>query len=456
MLGFLVCLLEPRRMAQISEKAKKAITMKPNRTFRFAFPRNIANMFRMNQGSPKEIPANDNEAIESAINNTSKFDVDGHLFFAELEGHDGKAVVLPSLLCGWLKEDTVVRAETAKSFKYATRSSHNTHDVDFRKQSLFYLETRERKFLEGMTSHSYRSFDGADICISAEENDLILDAMKKDGRLMNVERFRLTYEEDRRSIDLRAPANMYQNQVFKVSVMKLEHDSEKGPTHKQAVSGNLSVKDDYDVTVLYTFPATLSDPLTEEMRKRMVEDVQNRAYSTLLDEKSRNQADKEKTQAISRLAKREFAKKLPLKRPTRLLPKWNKYRKSIGCVFYGSHPQGTCFLIAKNMVITNSHVVMQIKQARESDNADQKINVVFDYLFPRHDEKSEAVPVEVDETGIFQGNFQFDYAILPLNEHLTLEKRHPLSLEVRSKLPQNGLVTIMGHPDGGEQVNGLC
>ena len=171
MLGFLVCLLEPRRMAQISEKAKKAITMKPNRTFRFAFPRNIANMFRMNQGSPKEIPANDNEAIESAINNTSKFDVDGHLFFAELEGHDGKAVVLPSLLCGWLKEDTVVRAETAKSFKYATRSSHNTHDVDFRKQSLFYLETRERKYLEGMISHSYRSFDGADICISAEEND---------------------------------------------------------------------------------------------------------------------------------------------------------------------------------------------------------------------------------------------------------------------------------------------
>ena len=187
---YFVCFLEPHRMAQISDEVKKAIAMKLNRTFRFA------NMFRMNQESPKEIPANDNEAIESAINSTNKFDVDGHLFFAELEGHDGKAVVLPSLLCGWLKEDAVVRAETAKNFKYATTSSNCNTDVDFRKQSLFYLETRERKYLEGVTSHSYGSFDGADICISAEENDLILDAMKKDGRLINVERFRLTYEKE--------------------------------------------------------------------------------------------------------------------------------------------------------------------------------------------------------------------------------------------------------------------
>ena len=113
-------------------------------------------------------------------------------------------------------------------------------------------------------------------------------------------------------------------------------------------------------------------------------------------------------------------------------------------------------MIAKNVVITNAHVVMQIKQARESDNADQKISVIFDYLFPPHDEKSETVLVEVDETGTFQGNFQFDYAILLLKEHPTLEKRHPLGLEVRSKVPKNGLVTIMGHPNGGEQVNILC
>ena len=232
--------------------------------------------------------------------------------------------------------------------------------------------------------------------------------------------------------------------------MKRKRDSEKGPTHKQAVSGNLSVRDDYDVKVLYTFPATLSDPLTEEMRKRMAEDVRNRVYSSLLDGKSLNRANQ------SRLAKREFSKKVPLKRPTRLLPKWNKYRKSIGCLFYGSYAQGTCFLIAENMVITNAHVFMKIKKAREADNTGKQISVFFDYFHPPHDDKSEAVKVEVDETELPVGNFQLDYAIMLLKKSLTLENRHPLGPEVRGKIPQDGLVTIMGHPGGDEQVNILC
>ena len=84
-----------------------------------------------------------------------------------------------------------------------------------------------------------------------------------------------------------------------------------------------------------------------------------RAYSTLLDPKRFIPAgDKD----ILSLGKKEFSNKISAStaKPAWLLPLLGKATRSVGLLTYGS-VQATCFFIKPDKIITNYHVVKEIK-----------------------------------------------------------------------------------------------
>ena len=135
--------------------------------------------------------------------------------------------------------------------------------------------------------------------------------------------------------------------------------------------------------------------------------------------------------------------------------------RSVGCLICGTI-QGTCFLVAKDAIITSYHIVNMINEARakatgkQNKLAHDNIYIYFDYLVAHQlSPQFSLPPVKVDETGGL-GNPHLDYAVLKLEESKVLKGRIPLGPEVRNVVPNSGIVTIVGHPEGREMFEDVC
>jgi hypothetical protein len=211
---------------------------------------------------------------------------------------------------------------------------------------------------------------------------------------------------------------------------------------------------------VYTLPSSSKEPLTDNDRKVMTENVKSSAYKTLLSpNKSKIHANNEKfvnkDQQIINFANDDLYKNPTTKIPARLLESLSKNMKSIGQISCGN-VRGTCWLVIDMLVMTNLHVYRQFNKEREDrQNPNLPITVSFDYLHPG--QREHVVTVEVDEVRDPRlENPRQDYKFLRLKENEGLRGRDPLGPLVRSRPLQDGVVIILGHPAGSEMHVETC
>ena len=191
----------------------------------------------------------------------------------------------------------------------------------------------------------------------------------------------------------------------------------------------------------------------------MTENVKKSARTSLLgnnDYKPRrndgkfDNADKK----IFNFARSEVFKNASTSKPARLNETLASYMRSVGRIVCGC-VQGTCFLVAQELVISNYHVYRSIKDERNRQNLNLPITVLFDYLHPGQTE--HVVTVEVDEERDSQiGNPYLDYKFLRLKQNESLRDRVPLGFLVRNWQLSDGRVIILGYPEGKEMHEEVC
>ena len=221
---------------------------------------------------------------------------------------------------------------------------------------------------------------------------------------------------------------------------------------------------EFSASYVYTHPASSKEPFTEKLCKSMLTNVKSSAYKNLLSQDKYKDVgndgkfvdgNPDDDQQIFNFARDDISKNASTKRPAVLLDRLCSYIRSIGQISCG-RIVGTCWLVTETMVITNHHVCMMIKSERnEVQNPNLPITVSFDYLYPS--KREHVVAVEVDEERDPElENSGLDYKFLRLKEDEGLRDRVPLGPIVRSRQLQEGLVIIMGHPEGREMHEETC
>ena len=218
---------------------------------------------------------------------------------------------------------------------------------------------------------------------------------------------------------------------------------------------------EFSAKYVYTHSATSKEPLTEKVRKSMTRNVKSSAYASLLGPRKKHQPNRNQAkfvdddQQIFNFARENLFKNASTKIPARLLVLLYSYIKSIGQISCGS-VRATCWLVRDKLVITNHHVYQLFcKEREELQNPNLPITVTFDYL--NMDKPEHIVTVDIDEIQDPElENPHLDYKFLQLKECECLQDRAPLGLTVRCRSSQEGMVTIIGHPEGKEMHIETC
>ena len=218
---------------------------------------------------------------------------------------------------------------------------------------------------------------------------------------------------------------------------------------------------EFTANYVYTHSATSKEPLTENIRKSMARNVKASAYANLLNPKKEDKPSKneakfvEKDQQIFNFAREDVLKNASTKIPARLFLILTSHIKSIGQISCG-RIRGTCWLVRDKLVITNHHIYQLFyKEREEQQNPHLPITVTFDYLHMGKPEHIITVGVDEDHDPELE-NPHLDYKFLQLEESKSLQGRAPLGLTVRCRPSQEGLVTIVGHPEGKEMHIETC
>ena len=424
--------------------------------------RNVKLSFFGAKGEPREIVGGETQTLEAAIKEVvPDFSASNLVLNAEVKGHPEPAVVHPLLLCGWLKHDGHVEVSKPKEKSLLTEDRESVSSA-INEQTLFFVKTTDRYAEKAITHSHYSVYEGKDLCVTAEKGDSLLKSLKKDGRFLNLEKWKMFYKKIRTSPSLNAKAKDFSNEIFTVSVNhkrtingvdETPQDCKKRRATQRNASNDASSE---DVGVADSPVPSVEDCLTAEIVKGRIGIVKSNAYSTLLKPaKERQEGDKRLG-----IVAQKIAKKIPRARPARLLRPLSKHMRSVGCLVCGE-VEATCFLISSNIVITSFHAYLAINNARKNGKKSdwKKIKVFFDYLDPESECLGEE---EVHEGSKFPRpriyNAKLGYVCFRLRKSSSLEKRVPLGQYVRNQAlgDVKGLVAIIGHPLGLEKLEEMC
>jgi V8-like Glu-specific endopeptidase len=210
----------------------------------------------------------------------------------------------------------------------------------------------------------------------------------------------------------------------------------------------------------YTRQISAKEPFTKKVRKAMTEDVKTLAHTNVLGKSDHKRGGNDGKFAngdeqILNFARTEASKNVSVQKPARLNQTLASYMRSIGQIKCG-RVKGTCFLVTKELILTNYHVFRMIKEERNYlQNPNLPITVSFDYLYPEQTE--HVLTVEVDEERDPQlENPYLDYKFLRLKQNENLNDRVSLGPIVRNWQLSDGRVIILGHPVGKEMQEEVC
>ena len=345
-----------------------------------------------------------------------------------------------------------------------------------KKTSVFFISNSNRESRQGITNISHTKFGLCDICVVANHDQSFKKALKKDGRFKDVNQFTLKRKiegGDGSEININdKPSDFDETVVLEIKVSKtkktkathsMASTSENAdvnpvdsvvsepPRKKMKKSDRIELNEKLrEKNALYVFSKSIKKLSKKEKISEMRECLEARALCTLVGPKHRG------VKSLEKLTKVQYANHNVISRPVRFTKALCELYDSIGFLQCGT-VFATCFLVSDDMIATNWHVVNDILKARRSSlPADHStVSVHFDH----ENYKNIRVPLP---NGHKVKNLSSKYNIIcqPLDYALLyLEKRverKTLGEFVQCKVPQQGIVCVVGHPGGKEKQDELC
>ena len=207
------------------------------------------------------------------------------------------------------------------------------------------------------------------------------------------------------------------------------------------------------VKTIYAFSKDVDELKHDEMRLEMENCLKARAWSTLLGPEDRG---KNFEKALAKIVKIQFSNNNVVARSVRFTKALAKFYDSVGFLKCGTIT-ATCFLVSKDMIATNWHVVDEILKASRSSTLDDHSEVYVHFDYEDNGKKfnlengCKLKPVSYRENKISK---DLDYALLFLET--PVEQVKTLGEFVLCAVPDQGKVCIVGHPNGNEKQDELC
>lgn len=275
--------------------------------------------------------------------------------------------------------------------------------------------------------------EGYTLCVFAYKGETIKDAVCKDGRFLSflesgdwklIENLDSVVESTQQVDDL-------ENKLFQLEMetgAAAPQNSQLGERNTCVLKGEIAAQ----------YPSLEGE--TEKIRKKFKKDMKRKHGKTLFHAHKVN-----------------FGKKTKNSTPVKILKFLSQLSDSVGYMSWdnnGEKGNATCFVFRESLILTCGHVIMDIvgkgvERSKWGDIIGQCVRVTFGYEDSH--EKNNYFSIE---PWLEIGDEILDYAVLKLKEN---GHQVPMGLYDRiSPAPSNGLIYIIGHPDGEAKSTDAC
>ncbi|KAM9221565.1 LOW QUALITY PROTEIN: serine protease FAM111A [Dugong dugon] len=297
-----------------------------------------------------------------------------------------------------------------------------------------YAIGREKKIVKHNRLHK----KGFRLCIYAFKGETIKDALCKDGRFLSFlenDDWKLTENLDT-IVESTQLVDDFKGKLFEVEI-------EKRTSHRAATSQNSESKQRH-TNVLRTHIVDRY-PSLERQSEKIEKDFQE------------EMKEGRKEKSLFNLHKENFGKVVSNSTTMKEHKDFSHFGQSVGYIYWdnnGNKGSATCFVFRGLFVLTCRHVINlvvgEVESSKWADIISQCAGVTFAYEEPTEQKRT-----------VFSLNLWFevsdvtvDYAVLKLREN---GQPVPLGLyDGISPVPLNGLLHIIGHPDGKVKSTDTC
>ena len=449
---------------------------------------NVEFYLKRKDSSTVSVWAEKNEILADAITRKDeKMNLKTMLFWVKLTNRDGKKFVNPFFLpCGLIQMRTEVEWKEITGDIYDYDIEQKYCRAYNKPRVPFFISNTNQSRGENMTYVGRRKIGLVDICVVAIDGENFEKALKSDGRFKGVERFilsrkveggkgsvvdktdspadlagdylevkvrRSTAQSQSTSLDESKIASTSEETSTRGDVSTFEENSFETPKEKRERKLNFDklASELWKKNRLYVFPEDDDELTFQEKRERMEECLKARAWCTLLGPSDRARSKFEKS--LKKHGKIQFSNNNIVSRPVAFSKNMYHLYSSIGFLKCGDM-NATCFLISNNLIATNWHVVDDIWTARRSSTQTDHSIVFVNFGYELGEENVQdrytLAPLE-DEGNVTSEDL--DYAFLHVEGHVEGEA---LGKHVRTDIPCQGKVCIVGHPDGKVKQEEIC
>ncbi|CAH6793799.1 serine protease FAM111A [Phodopus roborovskii] len=280
---------------------------------------------------------------------------------------------------------------------------------------------------------------GNKLCVCGFKGETIKDTLRKDGRFLFTEsdHWKLISELDT-IIENNQPVDELGGKLFQVEAEQTKNLKVVSVTQNSELENRNFLKVDERIVNEY--------PMLKEQQATLT------AYIKEESEKTKKKA------SLFKIHKENFGKLTKNSTFVKMYKHLSRFSDSVGFLWWDNNGNGgcaTCFVFKGLYIFTCRHVITDIvgegtEPSMWASIISQCVKVIFDYEeFPlREDNVFNVKPwFEIS-------NNELDYAVLELEEN---GLQVPAGLyNGRGPAPLNGLIYIIGHPDGGRKSIDAC
>ncbi|XP_036051936.1 protein FAM111A-like [Onychomys torridus] len=281
---------------------------------------------------------------------------------------------------------------------------------------------------------------GNKLCVYGIKGETIKDTLRKDGRFhsfVESDHWNLICDLDT-IIENTQPVDELEDKLFQVETELTANPRAVSVTQNSELEDRNFHEVDKHIVDEY--------PTLKELREKL------RAY---IKEESKK---RKKKISLFKMHKENFGKLTKNSTSVKLLKRLSRDSDSVGYLWWNNNGNGgsaTCFVFKGLYIITCRHVITNIvgegiDPSQWASIISQCVKVTFDYeeFPPREDSAFNVKPwFEIS-------NITLDYAVLELEEN---EGHVPAGLyNGIGPVPLNGLIYIIGHPDGEKKSTDAC
>ncbi|XP_008108979.2 serine protease FAM111A isoform X3 [Anolis carolinensis] len=290
----------------------------------------------------------------------------------------------------------------------------------------------------------------SNLCVFAPKEETIKDALCKDGRFTSLLKERdWVLMENKKSIPNNLTVDSLSNRTFTVHVKTEKRaSSTKGPNNEHV----LPVSQAAQLKALYSFKSNILNAYP---------DLENQSEIINTFFQNVRKQPKHKND-IFRVYKEAFCKKKNNSIPIKLENLHVNLSNSVGYIMWDKFLKkgtATCFVLCDKYILTCHHVVKFIvgEGVEEKDWArkiSQSACVTFSYV-DSHPNSDPGNWFELEEW--FEiSDMDLDFAVLKLKENVNKSSPPDGLVQFTFDLPCNGLIDIIGHPDGETKQTDGC